>query len=194
MKLDWNPVVISFLRCVWAAGYNIAAIDDGDGIKQIPPVGLTMNARDGSPAGLLQWASDIICNVDEAWLFLRTAKNERVSVFVVLGNAPSEIVSDFAADSQADLDAFERVWEPWSMSWEGIACLDEHTPAQDCGVTPARLARFADHLDALKREMDEAGFNAGNSLFENVLEVERALRAEVATCRNNVCQSASRNI
>ena len=185
MKLDWNPVVLSFLRCVWAAGYNIAAVDDGDGLKQFPPVGLSMNARDGSPAGLLQWASDVVCAVDETWLYLRTSQDKRLSVFIVLGDAPAEIVSEFAGDTQADLDAFERVWEPWSMSWEGIECPREREPVKSCAVTLSRLARFADHLDALKREMDEAGFNAGNSLFENVLEVERALRVEVATCRNN---------
>ena len=188
MKLDWTPVVFSFLRCVWASGYNIAAVDDGDdgdGFKQEPPAGLVLNARDGSPSGLMQWAADILCGVDEAWLFLRNPNGARVSLFIVLGNAPSELVSDFAADSQEDLDAFEAVYLPWSDSWEGIECPREREPAKACAVTPARLARFADHLDALKREMDESGFSVGNTLFENVLEVERALRAEVATCRNN---------
>ena len=188
MKLDWTPVVFSFLRCVWAAGYNIAAVDDGDdgdGFKQEPPAGLVLNARDGSPSGLLQWASDIVCAVDETWLYLRTSQDKRLAVFIVLGNAPAKIVSACAAETQEDLYAFEAVRLPWSDSWEGIECPREREPAKACAVTPARLARFADHLDALKREMDESGFSVGNTLFENVLEVERALRVEVATCRNN---------
>ena len=193
MKLDWTPVVFSFLRCVWAAGYDLKAVDDGDdgdGFKQEPPAGLVLNARDGSPSGLLQWASDIVCAVDETWLYLRTSQDKRLAVFIVLGNAPAKIVSDFAADSQEDLDAFEAVYLPWSDSWEGIECPREREPAKSCAVTPSRLARFADHLDALKREMDESGFSVGNTLFENVLEVERALRAEVATCRNNARELA----
>lgn len=106
MQLNWNPVIISFLQSLVSNGYTLLATDNGDGWE--------------TAGDTLEKVADELASVDESWLRIEK-ENRFVTVFLVIGNAPSELVCDYSGPT-GGMAEIERVIEEWSATWEDKDC------------------------------------------------------------------------
>ena len=115
---DWAPVVRSLLGRFTKAGYTIHSVDDGEERHSCDV---------GSPRQQVQYAAECVCGVDEAHVYLRKG-DAKVTLFLVLGNAPCETVCDYGA-SDAVMSEVERVVDAFGDSWEGRRCPTRVVPS-----------------------------------------------------------------
>lgn len=107
---DWEKVVRSLIRHMKTHGYVTEWASNGeDSIKS-------------HHTGRL---ASKVCECDEG--LLRVVKGEeRYRIYIVLGNSPSETVSDYSWKSgmDAENEVFSQVLSNWSDRWElrGNAC------------------------------------------------------------------------
>lgn len=105
---NWNPEVDSLLTALVAAGFTLAATDNGE-----DRVKIKTQAR----------ALSELTACDEASLYVTHPSNpaRRIWISLVLGNSPGELVSDYAT---GDTDADKLLTATVSAhgdSWEGKA-------------------------------------------------------------------------
>lgn len=60
-----------------------------------------------------------ILSVDECWLKVEL-NNERFTLFIVLGNSPSEIVADYSCNDSRESAELDKVIDDFSDYWLGI--------------------------------------------------------------------------
>lgn len=96
MKYNWTPVIETLFNALTAAQFALIGVDDGgDTIK-------------GDAAAL----NAAICSVHESWLYVRDSFGRMATLFIVLGNSPSETVSDFTYTEELDA-AITRFSDSW---------------------------------------------------------------------------------
>lgn len=108
VRFDWQPVVLSLCQTLQSHGYTINEIDDGEEVHRIAP---------GTPHEQGTSAAEIVCSVDESTIRIKDPAGKGYRLFIVLGNAPSEIVCDHSAD-----DELSALVSKHSESWENRDC------------------------------------------------------------------------
>lgn len=97
MALDYRPEIRSLLRRLKKAGFALVSVNNGE--ETINIEGETM-------------AVDHIVSVEEAWLNVRI-QDKTLTLFLVLGNDPGEIVCDYHCH-----DLLEKVTTEHYERWE----------------------------------------------------------------------------
>ena len=105
-SLNWRPVVGSLLKKLQTHGFTLVSVNDGDEDHTL--VGTDRDKR--------QQAKAAICAVDEASLYVDTSEGVRKWIYIVLGNAPEELVADCSGSG------LDEVLEEFSKQWEGKSC------------------------------------------------------------------------
>jgi hypothetical protein len=101
---DWEKVVRSLITHMKKAGYDTV---------------IASNGEDSIKLGTTKQMADKACECDEGWL--RMVKgDESYSLYIVLGNSPSETVADWSWKKGMDAEekAFSQALSKWSESWE----------------------------------------------------------------------------
>lgn len=101
---DWEKVVRSLITHLQKHGYRAQVASNGeDSIKL------------GTPK---QMAAKV-CECDEGWLRVGNDK-EYYNLYIVLGNSPSELVSDYSwkKGMDAEEEIFSKILGKWSDMWE----------------------------------------------------------------------------
>ena len=97
---NWKPVIKSLLNACLDQGLTISGVNDGD--------------EETLSVSTVKEAVDIICEVDESSLYLKTPDGKTVWAWIVLGNEPCETLADYAVN-----DLLEKAFDQFSKSWEG---------------------------------------------------------------------------
>lgn len=110
--LNWQPVVMSLLFNLQGAGFDLRAVDDGDGSTRL----------DSSQSKLQQRlaAADIAAAVDVAKVFVCKG-DKHGCLLLVLGNEPDELVADYGG-APALMPELELAIDRFSARWEGRPC------------------------------------------------------------------------
>lgn len=122
MLNDWKPETRALLASLRAAGFTIAAGNNGEGKDFAPTDYALPEDADGTKAEHAFLGELLAC--DEASLFVTHPAHEggkrRVWLFLVLGNSPGELVSDYGIPSTAEVAALlDTVTRAHGDSWEG---------------------------------------------------------------------------
>lgn len=72
----------------------------------------TWNMGDRTQAKTASEAADLVCGVDEAYVFLQVPDGGYAWVFFVLGNEPREVASDYTVNLSPFIDPITEPW--WS--------------------------------------------------------------------------------
>lgn len=125
-KLNWKPVISSFLQTMKDNHYKLLRVyDEGTGVEE---------------PDSLERAVDLICAVEESVVVFGTEEKSSIRVYIVLGNSPSEMVSDYAVPFDEDAaEKLHKVMSDWSASWE-----DKECPTQDVDDLHELLNTIAD--------------------------------------------------
>lgn len=111
MKLinDWEQVVLTLITQLTKDGFECYQADN---CEDEPLV--TNNSTK---------LADKVCECDEGWLYIRKG-DFTARLYIVLGNSPSEIVSDYSYRRDSDLTELEASLTAFSEYWEkrGDAC------------------------------------------------------------------------
>ncbi len=109
-KLNWKPVIKSLLTELIHNGYTIENVDNGEEEYFTDDI---------------DEATSLIDATDESYLTISKGKT-RSCLFIVLGNSPHELVSDFSMpQDKIDAADLEHTLINWSDSWEGRVCPTE---------------------------------------------------------------------
>lgn len=109
---DWAPEVRSLLQRLMAAGATIVSGDNGEDKFKFP----NKDTSGNYPAEVEQFIENLIA-CDEAYLYVNTPDCPRGCnrwIFLVLGNCPGEIASDYIVDPLIDKATSEHYDE-----WQG---------------------------------------------------------------------------
>lgn len=104
MVCDWEKVVESLISFLTADGIECYAADNGEDDEY---------TQSTDPKVL----AEKCCECDQGWLKVRK-DGVSINLWLVLGNAPSEIVSDWSYKSGEDHSWFEKSWEKFCEHWE----------------------------------------------------------------------------
>ena len=102
---DYKPEITSLLQALEAAGFSSIEVDNGGGWEAFDTI---------------EEAVEDIVAVDEAFVTLLSPKRinpylvKKVSLFLVLGNSPGELVCDYTY-----IPELEAVIDKHSKEWEG---------------------------------------------------------------------------
>lgn len=110
-RLNWKPVVASFLLHMQERGFRAFAVNNGDGFVK------TENN--------LFKTIDEATACDEASIRFHAPDNSFFTAYIVLGNEPCELVADFTCRETETSKAFTAAVEEWSDSMESMACPHE---------------------------------------------------------------------
>ena len=103
---NWRPVVGSLLKKLQAYGFTLVSVDDGGETHHL--TGTNREQR--------QQAKAAVCAVDESHLYVDTSEGVQKWLYIVLGNAPEELVADCSGSG------LDEVLEEFSKQWEGVKC------------------------------------------------------------------------
>lgn len=133
-KLNWKPVISSFLQTMKDNQYKLLRVyDDETGVEE---------------PDSLERAVDLICAVEESVVVFGTKEKSSIRVYIVLGNSPSEMVSDYAVPFDEDAaDKLHKVMSDWSDSWEGKECPTEDDDPHELLNTIADIAYNAPEVN-----------------------------------------------
>lgn len=106
-RLNWKPVVASFLLHMQERGFIAAAVDNGDGYTPADCLANTINEASAT---------------DEANIRFKAVDGVSFTAFIVLGNSPHELVADFTYRDTETGKAFDTAITEWSDSMQGMAC------------------------------------------------------------------------
>lgn len=109
VRFDWQPVVLSLCQTLQSHGWTLRKVSDGEESHAID--------QSATPHEQGTRATEIVCSVDEAYIYVTGPDGKKSTLFIVLGNAPSEIVCDHSAD-----DALSAIVSKHSESWENRDC------------------------------------------------------------------------
>ena len=109
---DWWVPVKSLLTMFQVEGFNITAVHDGEEMIQIDQK-LSNHAIRGT-------AADIIVSVEESYVLIEK-QGMKATLFIVLGNEPDEIVSDYTYTPQLE-ELLEETIDKYVTQWEGKKC------------------------------------------------------------------------
>ena len=101
---NYRPVVGSLLSTLQHAGFELVSVEDGG----------AWHTLEGTPRSRRQAAKAAICAVQDASLFVRNSEGKKLWLYIVLGNEPEEIVSDFTVNLE-----LEKAIDKFSQKWEG---------------------------------------------------------------------------
>jgi len=118
---DWTVPVRTLIHQLQNHDFDILSVNDGD--EDIP---IISNA--GSPQERVE-ATEAITAVDEAWLRIGRAGNQRGTIYIVLGNEPDELVADYGANTEEMMPFIEEAVEAHRKQWEGKRCPLAKEPA-----------------------------------------------------------------
>lgn len=106
---NWKPEVRSLLKTLVAHGCEIISSNNGEDRMQFK----------GRMADFI----DHLIACDEAHLTVKAPDGKNRTLFLVLGNSPGELVSDYTmpADSKFGEDVIDKVTEAHGAAWEGRA-------------------------------------------------------------------------
>lgn len=102
---DWTPETRSLLKSLIAAGFSIVEGDNGEEKFQF----------DGT--GNMQAFIDNLTACDESHLYVTDPEGGRRWMYLVYGNGPGELVSDYSLPKQGT-DYLEAVTNAHSEKWE----------------------------------------------------------------------------
>lgn len=97
---DWRPEVTSLLKRMLAAGFTLDLVGDGESPEVKNPT--------------LEQTVAMVTGVDEAFIYVTPPKSKKSRwVYLVLGNSPGELVSDYTCDDEIDAvsSAHYNEWE-----------------------------------------------------------------------------------
>jgi hypothetical protein len=103
---DWKPCVRDLLERLIAAGFTIAFTDNGEDYVDYNPV---------------PDFDDVVGELtatDESTLGIHSA-DCMAELYIVLGNGPDEIVSDYGITTSSDGSRLDHVLQDFSSHWEG---------------------------------------------------------------------------
>jgi uncharacterized damage-inducible protein DinB len=98
---DWEKVVRSLIKNLKKDGFEAYKAHDGE------------EAMESDSAAKL---AEHVCACDEGYLYVRKGETN-IRLFIVLGNTPEEIVSDWTVPATGDAE-FEKSWEKFCAIWE----------------------------------------------------------------------------
>ena len=107
MSYDWSGPVNSLLNTLQKDGYTIVEVFDG---------GEWTKFNQTTYLAVRKEATDIITSVDECHLRIKKG-DEKLRLFIVLGNEPEEIVADYISN-----DELEVTLDKYIAMWEGKKC------------------------------------------------------------------------
>lgn len=111
-QLNWKPVVSSLIKLLQTENYRVLYVHDGEDYHYY--------SKRHTLRTTCFRASKAICEVDEAHLVvedLSQGSGFTLTLFLVLGNSPEEIVSDCSCNQRLD-----EVLEAFSTFWQGAPC------------------------------------------------------------------------
>ena len=109
---DWSVPVKSLLTIFQVEGFNITAVHDGEEMIQID--------QKLCKSAILWSAADIIVSVDVSYVLVEK-HGMKATLFIVLGNEPEEIVSDYTYTPQLE-ELLEETIDKYVTQWEGKKC------------------------------------------------------------------------
>lgn len=115
-RLDWRPVVRSFLFTFQKAGFKITGAYDGEESVNIDGTLSDQAARNE--------ATDIVTSVDDSHVVMhynRGGESRTVEFYIVLGNEPEELVADYWV-REDDMDYIKEVMDRFTKRWEYRPC------------------------------------------------------------------------
>ena len=112
MAYNWSVPVKSLLTMFQVEGFNITDVHDGEEMIQID--------QKLSKSAIRQTAADIIVSVEESYVLIEK-QGMKTILFIVLGNEPDEIVSDYTYTPQLE-ELLEETIDKYVTQWEGKKC------------------------------------------------------------------------
>lgn len=109
-RYNWSPIVASWLLHMQERGFKCVIVNNGG---------------DNEKIWQLHEAIEHATACDEAYLTFIDSSEDTFWAFVVLGNDPNELVSDYSIRDTESGKAFARAIEEWSDSMEGTPCPHE---------------------------------------------------------------------
>jgi hypothetical protein len=109
---DWSVPVKSLLTRFQVEGFNITDVHDGEEMIQID--------QKLCKSAIRRAAADIIVSVDESYVLIEK-HGMKATLFIVLGNEPEEIVSDYTYTPQLE-ELLEETIDKYVTQWEGKKC------------------------------------------------------------------------
>lgn len=108
LRNDWEMVVRSLIGFLEKDGFEAWK---------------AFNGEESLESSSKRKLADVVCACDEGWLYIRKG-DSRFTLFIVLGNSPSEIVADYSYPRDQDCTRFEASWDKFQEYWEnrGDAC------------------------------------------------------------------------
>lgn len=110
---NWSIPVNSFLVKVQKAGGFILGVNDGEEYIKMP------NSEDKSALAIRKEATECVTSVDAAVVYIEIPGGVKGTIFIVLGNEPEELISDYSCSLE---DFLEPVCEKYEQEWEGKKC------------------------------------------------------------------------
>lgn len=114
-RYNWKPVVASFLLHMQERGFRAFAVNNGDGFVKTEKDKL-------SQAEILALTVEEASACDEASIRFHSPDNSFFTAYIVLGNAPHELVADYTSRDTETGKAFDAAITEWSDSMEGTPC------------------------------------------------------------------------
>jgi hypothetical protein len=117
-QLNWKPVVSSLIKLLQTEKYRVLYVHDGQDYHHYSKRHTLRTTRFK--------ASKAICEVDESHLVvedLSQGSGYTLTLFLVLGNSPEEIVADCSCNQRLD-----EVLEAFSTFWQGAPCPTKTQP------------------------------------------------------------------
>jgi hypothetical protein len=102
---DWEKVVRSLIKFLKKDGIESWKADNGEDEDG--------ELESASPTKL----AERVCECDEGWLYVRKG-DMKLRLYIVLGNGPEEIVSDWSYKTGTDDQPFQIAWNKFMAYWE----------------------------------------------------------------------------